>query len=116
MIKGPRNIGLGTVLPTQTCTDTLCPYHGTLAVRGKVLEGEVVSHRMMRTVTVQREYLLFHKKYRRYEKRRSKIQAHNPPCLNAARGDRVRIAECRPLSKTVAFVVIEKLDEVDPNE
>ncbi|MEM1737250.1 MAG: 30S ribosomal protein S17, partial [Nitrososphaerota archaeon] len=25
-------------------------------------------------------------------------------------GDRVRIAECRPLSKTVHFVVIEKLE------
>jgi ribosomal protein S17 len=26
-------------------------------------------------------------------------------------GDRVKIAECRPLSKTVSFVVVEKLEE-----
>lgn len=110
MLKGSRDIGLGNVPPPQTCTDYLCPYHGKLAVRGKVLEGVVVSHRMQRTVTVQREYLLFQKKYKRYEKRRSKIKAHNPPCINVIRGDRVRIAECRPLSKTVTFVVIEKLE------
>ncbi len=111
MLKGSRDIGLETVPPPQICTDYLCPYHGKLAVRGKVLEGVVVvSHRMQRTITVQREYLLFQKKYKRYEKRRSKIKAHNPPCINVVRGDRVRIAECRPLSKTVTFVVIEKLE------
>jgi len=27
------------------------------------------------------------------------------------RGDTVRIAECRPISKTVSFVVVEKLEE-----
>jgi small subunit ribosomal protein S17 len=116
MLKGPRDIGLGTSPPPQTCTDDLCPYHGKLAVRGKVLEGIVVSDRMQRTVTVQREYLHFQTKYKRYEKRRSKIQAHSPPCINASRGDRVKVAECRPLSKTVAFVVIQKLDEEITNE
>ncbi|HEX54578.1 MAG TPA: 30S ribosomal protein S17, partial [Candidatus Altiarchaeales archaeon] len=32
------------------------------------------------------------------------------PCINARTGDRVRIMECRKLSKTVNFVVIEKLE------
>jgi len=35
--------------------------------------------------------------------------AHSPPCLELSEGDRVRIAECRPISKEVAFVVVEKL-------
>ena len=30
------------------------------------------------------------------------------PCIDAKEGDKVRVAECRPLSKTVAFVIIEK--------
>ena len=32
------------------------------------------------------------------------------PCLGLKVGDKVRIAECRPLSKTVSFVVIEKVE------
>ena len=45
----------------------------------------------------------------RYEKRRSKILAHNPPCIDAKKGDKVKIAECRPISKNVSFVVVEKI-------
>jgi len=48
-------------------------------------------------------------KYERFEKRRSKIHAHSPPCLEAKAGDHVRIAECRPLSKTKSYVVVEVL-------
>jgi len=47
------------------------------------------------------------KKYNRYEKRLSKFHAHNPPCIHAKVGDIVTIAECRPLSKTKNFVVVE---------
>jgi small subunit ribosomal protein S17 len=35
--------------------------------------------------------------------------AHSPPCLEVREGDRVKIAECRPISKEVAFVVVEKM-------
>ncbi len=48
-------------------------------------------------------------KYERYEKRTSSYAAHCPPCIEAKLGDKVRIAECRPLSKTISFVTIEKL-------
>jgi len=46
----------------------------------------------------------------RYERRRGHIPSHNPPCIDAKEGDRVRIAECRPISKTVSFVVVEKVE------
>ena len=46
-------------------------------------------------------------KYQRYEKRRSKVHAHNPPCITAKVGDIVTIAECRRLSKTKSYVVIK---------
>ncbi|RLG90544.1 30S ribosomal protein S17, partial [Candidatus Bathyarchaeota archaeon] len=78
---------------------------------GRVLEGVVVSAKMDKTVIVQRDYLHYVPKYKRYERRRSRIPSHNPPCINAKEGDRVKIAECRPISKTVSFVVIEKLEE-----
>jgi small subunit ribosomal protein S17 len=64
---------------------------------------------MSRTVVVQREYFKYVPKYERYEKRKSKIHAHNPDCIAAKIGDKVKIAECRPLSKTKSFVVIQIL-------
>ncbi|MCQ5362290.1 MAG: 30S ribosomal protein S17 [Candidatus Methanomethylicia archaeon] len=90
------------------CSDKNCPFHGSLSIRGKTLTGRVVSDRMHKTVVVQVDYLYYYPKYKRYAKRRSKIHAHNPPCVGAAKGDVVKIAECRPLSKTVGFVVVEK--------
>jgi len=103
-----RDIGIDVREPEKDCDDPNCPFHGSLPVRGQIIEGEVISDRAPKTVVVLRSYLKKIAKYERYEKRRSKIHAHNPPCINAQVGDTVKIAECRPLSKTKSFVVIEK--------
>ena len=108
MAKKARDIGIDVQPPEGECDDENCPFHGTLPVRGQILEGVVVSDKMPKTVVVERTYLRKIAKYERYEKRKSKIQAHNPPCIAAKVGDFVKIAECRPLSKTKSFVVIEK--------
>ena len=97
--------------PKKTCNDRNCPFHGDLPVRGRVLKGSVVSAKMDKTVIVERDYLHYVPKFIRYERRHSRIPSHNPPCIDAEEGDRVIIAECRPISKTVAFVVVEKLEE-----
>ena len=97
--------------PKKTCNDKNCPFHGQLSIRGRILDGVVVSAKMDKTVIVRRDYLYYVPKFKRYERRHSHIPAHNPPCINAKEGDKVRIAECRPISKTVSFVVIEKLEE-----
>jgi small subunit ribosomal protein S17 len=94
--------------PDQTCDDPNCPFHGTLSVRGKMMEGVVVSDRMQKSVVVSIEYMRFYPKYERYARMNTRITAHNPPCINARRGEKVKIAECRPLSKTKNFVVVEK--------
>merc|ERR1711998_539754 len=48
------------------------------------------------------------KKYRRYEKRHKMVSAHCSPAFGVIReGDEVIIGECRPLSKTVRFNVVE---------
>jgi len=103
------DIGIGAKAPKKSCDDRNCPFHGRLSVRRKFLDGRVVSTKMTKTVTVERDYLNYVRKYTRYEKRRSRIMAHSPPCLEVHEGDRVKIAECRPISKEVAFVVVEKL-------
>jgi small subunit ribosomal protein S17 len=69
----------------------------------------VVSDKPKKTVTVERQHYHYLKKYERYELRRSRIHAHNPPCINAKPGDKVLIAETRPLSKTKSFVVVAVL-------
>jgi small subunit ribosomal protein S17 len=103
-----RNIGIPVTPPKRSCDDKDCPFHGKLSIRGRLLQGKVVSLRANKMVVVEREYYHYVKKYMRYEKRRSRIHAHLPPCLDVEVGDTVTIAECRPLSKTVSFVVIEK--------
>lgn len=102
------DIGIDVELPKKECKDRFCPFHGTLPVRGQILEGIVVSDRMQQSVVVKREYMRLNKKYERLEKRSGKYLAHSPPCLGTKSGDRVRIMECRPLSKTISYVVIEK--------
>lgn len=108
MARKKADIGLDAKKPKATCASETCPWHGHLRVRGRVFKGRVVSDKSPGTVIVQWDYLFYVPKYERYARRRTRIAAHNPPCIAAKEGDIVRIAECRPLSKTKAFVVIEK--------
>ena len=100
-------VGIDVPEPKEKCEDPNCPFHGTLPVRGQILEGIVTSNKAERTITVERSFYKFIQKYERYEKRKSKIAAHIPDCIQVNIGDSVKIAECRPLSKTKQFVVIE---------
>jgi len=97
--------------PEKDCGEEDCPFHGSLSVRGRILEGVVVSTRMQKSCVVQVNYTVYDKKYERYSRMRSRITAHRTPCLPVKVGDQVRIAECRPLSKTKSFVVVEVLKE-----
>ena len=105
-----RNIGIDVAAPKGECDDPNCPFHGTLPVRGQIIDGVVSTVKMNKTVVVERQFMKYMNKYERYEKRSSRYSAHAPACLGIKAGDRVRIAECRPLSKTVSFVVIEKVE------
>ncbi|MBS7614250.1 30S ribosomal protein S17 [Candidatus Bathyarchaeota archaeon] len=95
----------------KTCNDPNCPFHGSLKIRGRILDGVVTSAKMDKSVIVRRDFVHHIKKYKRYERRHSHIPAHNPPCIGAQENDRVRIAECKPISKTISFVVIEKIGQ-----
>jgi small subunit ribosomal protein S17 len=108
-----KDVGLDVTAPQTECDDQFCPYHGDLAVRGRVLDGTVVSDKMEKTVIIRRDYNKYVPKYRRYERRHSRIAAHSPPCIGAVVGEKVRIMECRPLSKSVSFVVVEKRGEAE---
>ena len=102
-----RNVGLELPKPKAVCKDRHCPFHGELKVRGRIFTGKVVKSSMQRTVTVEWLRLFFLPKYERFEKRRTRIKAHNTECVDAKTGDEVRIMESKPISKTKNFVVIE---------
>ncbi len=114
-------MGVGLDVPTPPEPEdseeydySTCPFYGELSVRGQVREGLVASNDMDRTVVVEREYDTYVPKYDRYMKRRSRIPAHVPGVLEPLSvGDRVKIAECRPLSKTKSHVVVEIVEEAD---
>lgn len=73
----------------------------------KILEGKVVSTKMMKTVVVEVERVFRHPIYKKVIKRHKKYKAHNEK-FQLEKGDQVRIQECRPISKDKHFVVIEK--------
>ena len=103
-------LGLSIDPPEATCDDKNCPFHGTLSVRGATVDGVVASTDMHRSAIVEREYDVAVPKYNRQMKRRSRVPAHAPECLDIEEGQTVRIAETRPLSKTKAHVVVTTLE------
>ena len=80
-----------------------------IKLHGKEFVGVVISDKAAKTVTVEWERRRLIPKYERYERRYSRVYAHNPITINAKLGDKVRIKETRPLSKTKHFVVVEVL-------
>jgi len=95
------------------CRDRNCPEHGELATRGMTLLGRVVSDKMQKTITVKVEYTVKVPKYERFKRKHTKIKAHKPDCIDVKVGDIVHVAECRPLSKSVHFVVTRKETSAD---
>ena len=70
------------------------------------LSGKVVSNKADKTISVLVERVEKHPLYGKYIKRSSKIAAHDED--NACRiGDMVSISECRPLSKSKAYRLVE---------
>jgi small subunit ribosomal protein S17 len=102
-----RDLGLGIEEPREKCDDPKCAWHGRVSIRGRVLKGRVKSAKSHNTVIVEWDYYRFIPKYQRYERSKSRITAHNPPCMRAKEGDEITIAECRPLSKTKSFIVVK---------
>jgi len=68
--------------------------------------GQVVSNKADKTVTIKLERQIKHELYGKYIKRSSKVHAHDEEnsCLE---GDLVKIEQCRPMSKTKAWRVVE---------
>ena len=110
-----RNIGIPGVNPPKTkeeCFDKYCPFHGTTRIRGKIMKGIVVSKKSRNSVIIRQDYVQFIRKYQRYERRNSRLACHLPECLrhDIDLGDLVVVGESRKISKTKAFIVLDKIE------
>ena len=74
----------------------------------RTIEGRVVSNKMTKTVTVLLERQVQHPLYGKIVRRSTKVHAHDEKS-ECKEGDLVRLAECRPMSKTKNWRVIEVL-------
>lgn len=115
-MKTQNNIGIKVNLPSKSCDDKKCPFHGNLKVRGQMFEGRIIKASTSKTAQIEFQRLYSLPKFERFEKRRTRLQVHNPPCINAQLGDQVKIIACRPISKTKNFVIIEKSDSKTNNQ
>ena len=74
--------------------------------------GRVSSNRADKTVTVVLERQVKHPLYGKYIKRSTKVHAHDAD-NSCAEGDLVKISECRPLSKTKSWRVVEIVERAE---
>ena len=77
--------------------------------------GVVVSDAMDKTVVVQAERRIQHPVYGKFLRRSKKYYAHDEK-NEAKKGDQVRIAETRPLSKTKRWRLVEIVSRASGNE
>jgi len=76
--------------------------------------GRVVSNKMEKTIVVELQRRITHKKYGKFIKRSTKFYAHDESNV-AQIGDLVRLVVSRPLSKTKNWLlaeVVQKASEV----
>ena len=104
-----KNIGLPIKEPKKKPVENEknTPFNGSLPIRGKLFEGIVINSKSKNTVVIQKEAPIYFKKFKRFGRSKNKIHAHVPSNLTVEEGNYVIAAECRPVSKSVSFVVVE---------
>ncbi|MDN3700871.1 30S ribosomal protein S17 [Vibrio artabrorum] len=76
----------------------------------RIQQGRVVSDKMDKSIVVAIERTVKHPIYGKYVKRTTKVHAHDED-NTCSLGDKVEIAECRPLSKTKSWTLVKVLEK-----
>ncbi len=74
----------------------------------RILQGEVVSNKSDKTIVVRVERTFKHPKYKKIVRSSKKYSAHDET-NKYHQGDKVKIIECRPISKTKKWTVLEEV-------
>ncbi|WP_233243962.1 MULTISPECIES: 30S ribosomal protein S17 [Solirubrobacterales] len=77
--------------------------------RPKVRQGIVVSDKADKTITVRVDNAKRHRKYQKIVRSSTTLHAHDEN-NDAGAGDTVRVVECRPLSRTKRWRLVEILE------
>jgi small subunit ribosomal protein S17 len=77
----------------------------------KEKSGIVVSNKMEKSIVVEVERKVKHPKYGKFVKKSSRFVAHDEQ-NECSEGDKVRIAESRPLSKNKCWRLVEIIEKV----
>ena len=108
-----KSVGLGFQTPKAAVNgkyiDKKCPFTGNVSIRGRLMRGVVHSTACKRSIVIRRDYLHFVQKYQRYQKRHKNFTVHCSPCFEPKVGDDVIVGQCRPLSKTVRYNVLQHI-------
>ncbi len=75
----------------------------------RTITGRVVSNKGDKSITVMVERQVKHPIYKKFIKRSTKLHAHDES-NQANEGDVVKIEECRPISKTKSFRLVEVVE------
>lgn len=76
----------------------------------RVMLGRVISNRMDKTVTVLIERKVSHPLYKKFVRRSTKLHVHDEGNV-CQEGDWVSVRECRPISKTKSWMLVEVLEQ-----
>ncbi len=79
-----------------------------VGTRGRIFKG-IVTKKFPTRVVIEFERTVFVPKYARYYKKKTRLHAHLPKEIDVNIGDYIKIQECRPLSKIIHFIVLEKI-------
>ena len=112
--KKEEKVASAKLTNETSCVDKNCHIHGNLKARGRTFEGKIIK-KFHKRITIEFERMIYVRKYERYKKSRTKIHARLPDCMEKGInvGDVVKIQECRPISKIIHFVVLEKIKSVE---
>ena len=76
----------------------------------RTVQGRVVSNKMDKTITVMVERTVKHPIYGKFIKRSTKLHAHDEANV-CNEGDLVSVTECRPLSKSKTWMLVDVLEK-----
>jgi small subunit ribosomal protein S17 len=94
---------------SKKCEDVRCPFHGKIRVHGRTFKGNIKKILGKRAI-IEFERLIYIKKYDRYMKKKTRLHAYIPDCIEVNINDLVQVRECRPLSKIIHFIILKNYE------
>jgi small subunit ribosomal protein S17 len=78
----------------------------------RTVNGTVVSNKMDKSITVLVERKVKHPLYKKYVRRSTKLHAHDAENV-CNEGDVVTIRQCRPISKSKTWTLVEVVEKAN---